>query len=675
MEMVDIQMFSVYLYLYRYSHTMVNNMNLRLLKRILTGFLLNFFIMTTTALYAQPLTEQTARLCATDFWQKKHPAHKRLVPEMVLYHAGSNGYIFVPSEEGGFVWIGGQGDAPVVKGYSTVSQIRDKAMPEILRFCLDNATIPATATKDDVFTETVSPLLTSEWEQASPYNGLCPYYKYDDGTISQTRCLVGCVATATSEVLRYYAHPEALKDTLHGWETPHYSIEDVLPGTRINWNDILDSYEGTFTDEQARAVQELSLYTGMACRMNYGTNASGSQIYYFLNPLQDIFDYRYVTFYDRAKYSPTGWKSAMRYELNRGIPLVYSAHNFEGGGHAFVVDGMDENGLFHIRWGYGSDYNGYFDIDILNAYERLDEQTESGRLTGLFCNQAMLSFYPDSIAGFKGDTLTYQTEDVTIDSVSFLRQPDLDGYVPVDITLTNHSQDTICYTLAMFSTVSQDTVDWKNIKTLGLTGLTLYPGTTVTTRAYCLFYNIGHSAFGITPDGIEATYLAPFTLKKTDGHQLGFGPVSMESCSDGEVTLLVNISNNSDESWAGDLITYCLFEEGSDIDYRHWSFMNLQPGEHIVDTVRFGSLKPACRYTLYVRCPWDVRLTYTFKTSETDGVQTVNASQTNKYLYSLQGILMGTYSETGRQNVLKRLPRGYYMEIDENGRKTLIRNC
>ena len=184
MEMVDIQMFSVYLYLYRYSHTMVNNMNLRLLKRILTGFLLNFFIMTTTALYAQPLTEQTARLCATDFWQKKHPAHKRLVPEMVLYHAGSNGYIFVPSEEGGFVWIGGQGDAPVVKGYSTVSQIRDKAMPEILRFCLDNATIPATATKDDVFTETVSPLLTSEWEQASPYNGLCPYYKYDDGTIS-----------------------------------------------------------------------------------------------------------------------------------------------------------------------------------------------------------------------------------------------------------------------------------------------------------------------------------------------------------------------------------------------------------------------------------------------------------------------------------------------------------
>lgn len=37
-----------------------------------------------------------------------------------------------------------------------------------------------------------------------------------------------------------------------------------------------------------------------------------------------------------------------------------------GGGHAFVCDGADGNGLYHINWGWNGYQDGYFDITILN---------------------------------------------------------------------------------------------------------------------------------------------------------------------------------------------------------------------------------------------------------------------------------------------------------------------
>ena len=50
----------------------------------------------------------------------------------------------------------------------------------------------------------VAALLSFTRHQEAPYNAFCPYYRNDDGTLSEERCVVGCVATALEEVISYH---------------------------------------------------------------------------------------------------------------------------------------------------------------------------------------------------------------------------------------------------------------------------------------------------------------------------------------------------------------------------------------------------------------------------------------------------------------------------------------
>ena len=157
----------------------------------------------------------------------------------------------------------------------------------------------------------VEPLLKSIRHQEPPFNGLCPYYTNDKGQTSSERCIVGCVATCLEQVLSYYRYPEALIDTIHGWTTDHYEIADVMPGTRIDWPNILDDYRSGYTDEQARAVAELSYYCGMAVHMNWGLNSSGANLWRAFDPLWRVFDYKTLAYVSRALYSTPRWNALL----------------------------------------------------------------------------------------------------------------------------------------------------------------------------------------------------------------------------------------------------------------------------------------------------------------------------------------------------------------------------
>lgn len=53
-------------------------------------------------------------------------------------------------------------------------------------------------------------------------------------------------------------------------------------------------------------------------------------------------------------------------ELSKGYPFIYSGHSKESGGHAFVADGVDAEGLLHINWGWSGHSDGYYDFRLLN---------------------------------------------------------------------------------------------------------------------------------------------------------------------------------------------------------------------------------------------------------------------------------------------------------------------
>lgn len=67
----------------------------------------------------------------------------------------------------------------------------------------------------------------------------------------------------------------------------------------------------------------------------------------------------------RSLYSLTEWTQILDNELAAGRPVFYSGSSTSGG-HQFICDGSDGQGLYHINWGWGGYQDGYFDITILN---------------------------------------------------------------------------------------------------------------------------------------------------------------------------------------------------------------------------------------------------------------------------------------------------------------------
>jgi hypothetical protein len=61
----------------------------------------------------------------------------------------------------------------------------------------------------------------------------------------------------------------------------------------------------------------------------------------------------------------------LRYEIESSRPVFYAGYTADGSGHAFVLDGVDDNDYFHVNWGWGGLCDGFFLIDNLTLQEYL----------------------------------------------------------------------------------------------------------------------------------------------------------------------------------------------------------------------------------------------------------------------------------------------------------------
>lgn len=195
----------------------------------------------------------------------------------------------------------------------------------------------------------VEPLLTDVWSQySSPFNDLCPL----DST--GARCVVGCVATAMSQVMHYWQWP------LQGVGSHTYFDEKGCRQTltanfsehRYDWGNMLDSYDSVqYTKEQGSAVALLASDCGISVNMRYGAESSGARSIYQPLALANYFDYdKGVQMYFRDFYSLDEITLMLKKELAAGRPVLISGYN-PSGGHAYVLDGYDERDFFHACWG------------------------------------------------------------------------------------------------------------------------------------------------------------------------------------------------------------------------------------------------------------------------------------------------------------------------------------
>ncbi len=208
----------------------------------------------------------------------------------------------------------------------------------------------------------VSPLLgQTEWGQMWPYNTLCP-------VISGHNAPTGCVITAYAQIMRYYEWP--LNGTgQHSYQWNNKTLSADFSKSEYDWVGMKDSYDSNSDDRSINAVACLMRDLGVAFDADYslsGTGASDSP-----EPLVSYFGYAADTGWMVGDYvSSDLFESTIIDELSNDRPVEISGFNPQQGGHAFVCDGVDENGYFHINFGWGGG-NGYF---LLSATGYVDNE-------------------------------------------------------------------------------------------------------------------------------------------------------------------------------------------------------------------------------------------------------------------------------------------------------------
>ncbi len=507
---------------------------------------------------------------------------------------------------------------------------RTGTMPEALSQLLQGRTLTQRtavrrAPQQQTTNATIGPLLASIRDQEEPYNLLCPMWLNQDGTPSGQRCLSGCVATAIEQVMAYYRYPEALIDTLHGWTAERYAVEDMLPGTRFDWDNYLLDYRNGWTETQGLAIALPSLAAGLAVHMNYGPHSSGASVSRGVEPLQRALGYGMVRYFERMLYTPDRWHAMLRHELEEGRPIVYAGHVMAMSGHAFNIDGVDGHGFYHVNWGYNGAYDGWYDLDILSPWEPVYSGSD-GLMNGFFSNQSAMFMHPSAEAKpLEPDSLKLEDLKIVLDRIDLQRAPDVQGYVGADFHFRNEGEDAVTYTYEIMTWEPEETDIFKKADYVGLSALTLQPGEQFTQRVWLHFDALGDRLLGISHDDVTIPYQQPVHIDEGTPSRLAWGEAHIDDVRENDngtfdYDFSVSVRNEALSGFAGDDVTICLFHDGSQEDLRHYRVLSLAAGCDTTLHVTFTGLLSQLHHTFLVRCPWEVRAQVDFTTPIATGI-------------------------------------------------------
>lgn len=337
---------------------------------------------------AKAIAEKQAALLGVTIDQKAMTKARKQGDKGKMNLSQQSYFVFPNANSKGFTIVSGDDRLPEIVGYSSQGSYDENNLPEgFISFmkayqnlynkvnlgdaeALKNlAEIKAWRNKKNASaasTSAVAPLLGNiEWDQTSPYNNMCP--KYDSVHVAAT----GCVATAMAQVMAYYKYPKQLKADIPGYVNRWNGIPMEIPTITqeegiYDWDNMLPKYnkEANATQQQKDAVAKLMYHCGAAVRMSYGPE-SGAAV--SSSKLAKYFGYDADLMMDlsRSSFTLDKWMQIIDAELAAGRPVLYGGQSSENG-HQFICDGKDENGLYHINWGWSGNQNAYFDLSILN---------------------------------------------------------------------------------------------------------------------------------------------------------------------------------------------------------------------------------------------------------------------------------------------------------------------
>jgi hypothetical protein len=348
--------------------------------RKLYTLLLFFFIFIN--LSSGNIDLQTARKVADGFIKSKlsESGVLRTSSDFTFTESGNPVYYIVNLEPTGFIIVSACDAAPPILGYSLENKYMPTEQPsnfstwlqgysKMISYLTENniqstegtrvqweSLLNTSSLKNGSDITTVGPLLTSTWNQGTPYNYLCP----SDPTGPGGHVYAGCVATAMSQVMYYWRYP--LQGTgSHGYTYPPYGyLFADFGNTTYRWEEMLNS-----TNAHNFEMAQLQSHLGISVDMMYSGNGSGAYSEDAAQALKDYFGYdQSLELVYMDDYAYDDWKLLLQAQIDAGQPMYY--HGFGSGGHAFNVDGYQDTMYFHFNWGWGGSYNGYFHLFNLN---------------------------------------------------------------------------------------------------------------------------------------------------------------------------------------------------------------------------------------------------------------------------------------------------------------------
>ena len=299
-------------------------------------------------------------------------------------------YVFNHNDNGGFLLLSADDLAFPILGYTDAGAFDPANIPADMQYWMgEYARQIEYARAKGVKTNTklnypstwnyIAPLCKTQWDQGEPFNDDCP-------TQIGQHLPTGCVATAMAQIMKYHQWPEIGRGSIsYTWTNTKNTMSfDQQP---FDWNNMLDVYSnGKYTQTQAKAVAYLMKACGYASQMQYASGASGTSSQQAGVGMVTYFNYdKGIKTSDRCDFTDSQWAGIVYEQISTVGPALYSGASDEGG-HAFVVDGYDGNGYFHINWGWSGLCNGYYLLTALNP----TQQGTGGYMGGYNYDQSLI---------------------------------------------------------------------------------------------------------------------------------------------------------------------------------------------------------------------------------------------------------------------------------------------
>ena len=358
-------------------------------------------ILSVSALWAKPRTEQQARLIAEQYTTQRFSRSELAAlrsasaPLLTLVSAPATGadelsvrhqtmapavqtvasayYVYNIGSGRGYVMISGDDLLPEVIAYADDGAfLPDEEQPEHMASFLAQVRAALHALVErgkpvemprttQLRPEGVAPLLGDiQWGQGYPFNTLCP--EKEGG-----RSVVGCVATALAQIIRYHQWPNQGEGICAYTENDGTNHRVDFSRYSYDWAHMPGQPDLEFpTQPVISALSTLSYHVGVISRMQYSPQGSGTISQFPREGLQKYFKYKKsIQLLSRMNYTIADWMDIIATELNEGRPIYYAGASSTVG-HAFVCDGYKQDGYFHINLGWDGIANGYFLLYAIN---------------------------------------------------------------------------------------------------------------------------------------------------------------------------------------------------------------------------------------------------------------------------------------------------------------------